>query len=360
MRAMQELGCQIGLLTSSRPQRDAIRGLSLCFEGTFLDSKSSSTLSELPTLQRKFTSYWGIDPARPGQVAEIVKKERFDVVVVVGLNVLPYLALVENAKRVWYAADEWFLHHWSLIHWSTPSSWKELKPAMIKGLYERVFAPCVDRVWAVSRIDARFFNVVMGARNVDIVPNGVDFEQFSPQKEKAVNESCVFWGRLDFKPNLDAIQWFGEKVFTPIRATRPNASWTVFGFAAGESVKQLQNRFGFELVCDLPDLRTEISRREVVVLPFISGAGLKNKFLEAAALGMPILASKKATNGLNVDHTKFRVVEHPNHWIKGLVELWDNDEERDRLGSNARTWVVANHDWRSSAKAALKGMIHPE
>ena len=134
----------------------------------------------------------------------------------------------------------------------------------------------------------------------------------------------------------------------------------MFGFAAGESVKQLQNRFGFELVCDLPDLRTEISRREVVVLPFISGAGLKNKFLEAAALGMPILASKKATNGLKVDHTMFRVVEHPNHWIKGLFELWDNDEERYRLGSNARTWVVANHDWLSSAKAALRGMKHPE
>ena len=231
---------------------------------------------------------------------------------------------------------------------------------MIKGLYERVFAPCVDRVWAVSKIDARFFNIVMGARNVDVVPNGVDFEQFSPRKEKPDKETCVFWGRLDFKPNLDAIHWFGENVFTPIRATRPNASWTVFGFAAGESVKQLQNRFGFELVCDLPDLRTEISRREVVVLPFISGAGLKNKFLEAAALGMPILASKKATNGLKVDHTMFRVVEHPNHWIKGLFELWDNDEERYRLGSNARTWVVANHDWLSSAKAALRGMKHPE
>ena len=40
-----------------------------------------------------------------------------------------------------------------------------------------------------------------------------------------------------------------------------------------------------ELHPDLPDIRSEVARRQVVVLPFVSGGGIKNKFLEAAAMG---------------------------------------------------------------------------
>ena len=37
---------------------------------------------------------------------------------------------------------------------------------------------------------------------------------------------------------------------------------------------------GVELHPDLPDLRGEVRRRQVVVLPFVSGGGIKNKLLE--------------------------------------------------------------------------------
>ena len=41
-------------------------------------------------------------------------------------------------------------------------------------------------------------------------------------------------------------------------------------------------------MANLPDLRAEVQRREIVVLPFVSGGGIKNKLLEAAAMGMPM------------------------------------------------------------------------
>ena len=43
-------------------------------------------------------------------------------------------------------------------------------------------------------------------------------------------------------------------------------------------------RDGIDLVPDLPDLRDEIARHAAVVLPFVSGGGIKNKLLEAASM----------------------------------------------------------------------------
>ena len=63
-----------------------------------------------------------------------------------------------------------------------------------------------------------------------------------------------------------------------------------------------RGREGIEVVPDLPDLRLQIARHQVVVLPFVSGGGIKNKLLEAAAMGKAaIVCSQRATGGLARD-----------------------------------------------------------
>jgi polysaccharide biosynthesis protein PslH len=354
MHSLSKLGHSISLLTAQTPNPNGIEEIDFEWLGTFGDLPIPSQSPPLTVLQSKFCSYWGVDKKRIAQIQNLVEAEHFDVVVAVGLHVLPYLSGVRKAVRVWYAADEWLLHHCSLIQWNKPSSWSELRPGLIKGLYERSFAKCVDRVWAVSKMDARFFRIIMGSSNTDVVPNGVDFDHFAPQNVISQPDSCVFWGRLDFAPNLDAIRWFGENVFSRLRQMRPNASWTVYGFGAGNTIHQLKVRFGFELVCDLPDLRSAVSAHRIVVLPFVTGAGLKNKFLEAAAMGLTIVASKKATNGLSIDNQSCKIVSRPHQWQETIIDLWDNQSNRERLAANARDWVVANHSWLLSAQKAAK------
>ena len=76
-------------------------------------------------MQERFRSYWGIEPARIRAVADAARACDADAVVVVGLNVLPYLAGVQGPLRVWYAADEWAWHHLSQVRVLRPSTWGE-------------------------------------------------------------------------------------------------------------------------------------------------------------------------------------------------------------------------------------------
>ena len=357
MRELAAMGHSISLITDAPVTAEAIQGVECKNRQTFDEYGSVDRVVPLSRMQQRFRSYWGVPERNITIVADAARRWSADVVVVVGLDVLPYLAGVESAIRIWYAADEWALHHLSQLFPTRPATWGEAKTALIKGLYERVYASRVDRVWVVSDRDARAVRWVMGTP-VDVAPNGVDFDHYRrPENTGTVQQpqSCVFWGRLDFGPNIDAIEWFCEHVWPEVRTDTPTAIFNVFGFSPTERVCTLADQHGFQLTADLPDIRTEITRNQVVVLPFVSGAGIKNKLLEAAALSMPIVASPRVIDGLQIEgYNPLIVAKKPEQWRDALRSLWKDNVKRRQLGEHARQWVASEYSWRQATQKVLR------
>lgn len=360
MRALIEAGHSVGLATITRPTDAAVDGLSLGARFSFAERTPSVPADgtipiPLTKWQEKFRSYWGIDPARIRWVAAAATAFDADAVVVVGLNVLPYLGAITGRLRVWYAADEWVWHHLSQVKAFRPGTWEELKPAAVKGLYERVYAPSLDRVWLVSDADATAYRRVTGFRHTDVMPNGVDADFFCPGEEAVLPNSCAFWGRLDFGPNEQAVEWFVKKVWPRVRAKVPDARFDVFGFQPTPAVVNLLGRDGTSLTPDVPDLRPEVRARAVTVLPFVSGGGIKNKLLEAAAMGLPIMATPRVTAGL-AGRPPVATAASPDTFADELVRLWQDGPRRAEQGDALRSWVTEHHTWSAAAKTAIDGL----
>ena len=191
---------------------------------------------------------------------------------------------------------------------------------------------------------------------MDLIPNGVDADHYSPGAEADLPTSCVFWGRLDFGPNVDALEWFVRDIWPAVRAATPAARLSVFGFSPTDRVRELARGDGVELHPDRPDLRGEVTRREVVVLPFVSGGGIKNKLLEAAALGMPVVCTRRALSGTR-GRPPVRLANTPREWAAALAALWSDPAARQALGLAARRWVVSHHTWDAAARTAEAGLL---
>jgi glycosyltransferase involved in cell wall biosynthesis len=353
MRSLAELGHTITLTTQSRPTADALAGLDLA--GVMQWEAGETTLPLLRGWQEKFRSYWGIENGAIQSIADQARACSADAVVAVGLEVLPLLAGVQGAMRIWYAADEWVWHHLSVVRVAQPGTWSHVRQAAITGLYERVFSNIVDRAWVVSRADQRAMRWIAGIHDVDVVPNGVDSDHFAPQDVVELPNSCVFWGRLDFEPNIQALQWFCQAVWPQVIARVPDARFHILGFAPVAEVLRLADQPGVTLFENLPDLRDEIARCQVVVLPMQSGGGIKNKLLEAAAMAKPIVCSQRACNGLNLGTSHpVQVANAPQQWVESLLSLWQSAPHRRSLGKAARDWVIDAHSWRSTAEIAAK------
>ena len=357
MRAWSSSGVRVSLATSKEIQSEAINGLTL-ESTTALGSTGSDGMSTPPGkgMQQRFIRYWGINFSEIQDLADHAEKIKADAVIASGLDTLPFLCKVRNLIRVWYPADEYVWHHLSLLHFTKPSTWMECKSAVFSGLYERTFRSFCDRIWVVSNADCRAMRIVTGVKNVDVIPNGVDHDYFHPLNDQPEKEkSLVFWGRLDFKPNIQGLQWFCRNIWPALYAKFNEAVFSIIGAKPGAEVFDLGKMPGIRIFPDLDDLRPEVAKNQVVVLPFVSGGGIKNKLLEAAAMGKPVICSKRAAAGLNGVFPAI-VADSKSEWITAIEKLWNNSNERESLGLSARNWVQTEHTWGKAASDALKSI----
>ena len=301
MQACAARGHEVVLATAVAPAPEAIHGLGLARHVVLPAARSSENghaALALTKLQERFRSYWGIPAVWLTALRQLSDSFDPDAVIAVGLDGLPFLP-GHRGVRIWYAADEWVVHHLSLARAMNAERWEHVRAAAIKGVYERVFASSIDRVWVVSTPEARAMRWLAGYRHVDIVPNGVDSNYFAPATP-STSSSAVFWGRLDFEPNVQGLQWFGREIWPHVRREVPEAAFIIVGFNPGRAVRDLAEMEGVTLVPDVPDLREEVGRHSVVALPFVSGGGIKNKLLEAASMGKPIVTTRRGCGGLDL------------------------------------------------------------
>ena len=356
MRALSDAGHHIGMITVHPLPPQVRESLRLELHHTLQpDDGGESSTVRLPALQERFRRFWGVSSKHLETVQKLSTDFAADAFVVSGLEVLPVLAAVRGPVRIWYAADEWVLHHLSQVRLTDVQSWRSVADAALKGAYERVFCKAVDRAWAVSDIDAWAFKRFAGMPGVDIIPNGVDLNRYPPSTAVEEPFTAVFWGRLDFGPNIQGLQWFCERVWPLVRERHPQARFTIIGFQPGDEVRRLATAPGVTLCADLPDIQTVVQSHAVVALPFTSGTGIKNKLLEAAAMGKAIVCTPTALTGLS-GVPPFVGLKKPMAWVDELSVLWKDDAERRRRGLAAREWVAAHHTWAAAARQAEAGI----
>jgi len=356
MRALAQLGHRVGLLTIEEPTSHAIEGLRLDWSGTLASVTAEAIPApRLPRLQASFASYFGVSVEQMRRVAAAADAFGADAVIGMGPDIPPYLAAT-SAPRVWYVGDEWVSHYSSLVKPAQIGTWIHVKTAAVWGLYERAFSDTLHRIWVVSDREARHMRRWAGTNRVDALPNGVDADYFAPMSVAVRPRSAVFWGRLDFAPNLQALRWFCGEVWHTLRRRYPDAEFRIIGFNGGEEARALARVPGVSLSTDLPDLRGVVNEHAVVVMPFNSGGGVKNKLLEGASMGKPIVCSPLSCNGLRGQPAVIVADLSRDAWVTAISRLWDDDHERERLGKQAREWATREHSWTRTATDAVASL----
>lgn len=360
LEAMQRQGHRVSLACFDRPDRRAVecvydRDLYVLGDGVVPVPTAEGTPITFTKMQRKFQSYWGISEERIRWVEAVARHVDADAVAVVGLGCLPLLGSCQKRVCIWYAADEWVWHHLSQVRPFRPSTWAEIKPAIVKGIYERVYRPILDRTWVVSEADQSAFRWLAGIRKTDLVHNGVDATYYCPAEVEERPRSCVFWGRLDFGPNIQAVDWFCGNVWPLVRARLPDATFSILGFAPTDPVRAWHGKDGITVTANVPDVRPPVRESAVVVMPFVSGGGVKNKLLEAAAMGKAIVGTSRVTNGLR-GQLPLATGDSPNAMAGEIVRLATDDRARRELGLAARDWVRTHQTWDASATVAIAGI----
>jgi glycosyltransferase involved in cell wall biosynthesis len=207
----------------------------------------------------------------------------------------------------------------------------------------------------VSQTDAHWLRRIVPGVPVSVVPNGVDTDFFRPAGLTVNPREIVFSGIMGFSPNIAAAQYFARRVFPKIQAALPECRWTIVGGSPAPEVQVLAGP-NVRVTGFVPDLRPYIEQAALFVSPLVSGGGMKNKILEAWAMGKAVVATPLGCAGIKVrDGVDLLVARNADEFAAKAIHLLTHSEEAERIGRCAQEAAIANHAW--GEKAALLDRI---
>jgi glycosyltransferase involved in cell wall biosynthesis len=100
----------------------------------------------------------------------------------------------------------------------------------------------------------------------------------------------------------------------------------------------------------VPDVRPYLAQAVVAVAPFRIARGIQNKILEAMAMGVPVVSTSIAVQGLAPTISDaLRVADDPEGFAREVVALIRDPERRREHAVHARQYVERCHRWEDQA-----------
>jgi glycosyltransferase involved in cell wall biosynthesis len=216
--------------------------------------------------------------------------------------------------------------------------------------YERRVCRTADRVVAVSDVDAEALRQLAPGLEVTVIPNGVDLEfnrpgAASPAAGMGAN-ALVFTGKMDYRPNVDAVIWFVTAVLPGILARIPDARFYIVGQQPHVRVRALAEHPAVTVTGRVPDVRPYIAGAGVYVVPLRIGGGTRLKVLEAMAMGQALVSTHLGCDGFDFEHGgQACFADDPATFAEAAVALLRDRARAAALGRSARAYVEANFGW---------------
>lgn len=175
--------------------------------------------------------------------------------------------------------------------------------------------------------------------------SGMDMATIDSQRIKQDYNTVFFLGALDWRPNLEGLQWFLKFVWPIIHRTYPDVKFHIAGRRMPNSISGLK---GKNIVIDgeVPDAVAYMKSKGVMIAPLFSGSGMRVKLMEGMAYGKAIVGTHISAEGIpGVRHGDHMLltddsVEFANH-VSVLLE--DHNLLRT-LGNHAKSLVKDRFD----------------
>lgn len=180
-----------------------------------------------------------------------------------------------------------------------------------------------------------------------VAANGVDPDYFTSDGTPGDPDSIVFTGVMNYRPNIDAVQFFVDQVLPRIVSKRPTAVFSVVGQGAPPEVTRLAGP-NVRIVGAVPDVRPYIRGGGALVVPLRMGSGTRLKVLEGLSARRGMVSTTVGCEGIDAVHGEHLLVaDDPGEFADAVLALLEDQELGARLGQAGRVLVEDRYGWAS-------------
>ena len=223
--------------------------------------------------------------------------------------------------------------------------------------WEQTYWKTANKLIAVSDSDMKH----MGRKDVVVVPNGVDTEQFKIQHSKFKIDNkekrILFIGDFTYIANQDAAKQIITSIWPQVQLKIKNSNlkislklWIV-GRKIPSYIRSLSTDKDIIFDESVDDTAEAFRKADALIAPIRVGGGTKFKILEAMASGVPVVTTEYGAEGLNIKHSEHMLIGDTNDELADLlIKLFSNDKTYTQMCEKARKHIEDYFSWDSIGK----------
>lgn len=224
--------------------------------------------------------------------------------------------------------------------------------ANILKSYETLILPRFSRVFFVSDIDCNYTSKFCRI-NASVIPNGTNIPKLGLKKSFSVqNEMRIsYWGDLSYQPNFECVKLLCSIILPALNAqSNIKFSLHLIGSGAPNDLLKFESE-NIKFMGFVDDIKHELNQTDLFICPMISGAGIKNKVLEAMAFGIPTIGTPFAFDGISCRHDKeVIIVDSVDDIAEKVIDLMGDRERLELLIERAHLLMTTNYTWEAVAE----------
>ncbi len=364
-KALQELGCEVTLLSmNTKKHFFDTRQLPSDFNH-YRDIHTVEVDNELNVKDALLNLFKGesyhisrfVSDAFTTKLKTVLQRESFDIVQLETLYLAPYIPVIRQyCKDAVISMRAHNVEHeiWERIASNTGKPWKkwylgrlteQLKTYEVDHLNDYdILVPITDR-------DLRKFKA-MGYRNgAQVTPIGINQEDYQPNFSTFDRElSISFIGSLDWMPNQEGLRWFIQNVWHKAVKRFPKLTLHVAGRKPPEWITNLRVP-NVKVYGEVPDAAEFINQHSIMVVPLLSGSGMRAKILEGMALGKVVLTTAVGLEGISARHKReVLVADTVEEFLSTLAFCYEHPAQLKQMAHRAHDYVSDNYDRTALAR----------
>jgi glycosyltransferase involved in cell wall biosynthesis len=280
-------------------------------------------------------------------VEECLAEQEFDIVQLEG----PYLGYcipcIRGKSKIALRTHNQEHRIWSLMAKQEANPFKRFYlrtlARRIENL-ERMILSQVDMLVTISDEDRKGFERLGHALPECVIPTGIDISRY-PVNEQEKKILLFFIGALDWGPNQEGLDWFFREVWPEIQRRWPGLNLHIAGrnpsyYFNGHSLPEHVRLEG-----EVEDAIDFFRRHTVMIVPLLTGSGIRIKILEAMAMGKIVISTSIGSSGLDARGGEHLILaDAPEDYIRALEGLQSDSGQFLDMGGKARQYVMDNFD----------------
>lgn len=208
--------------------------------------------------------------------------------------------------------------------------------------YERRVWKEYDMLLAITEKDAQLVHRLETVEKVVVAPFTIKKSDI-PSSE---NEQWVGYhiGAMDWLPNQEGMKWFLHHAWPKIRKKTPKFKFYFAGRGMSSSFMN-EKLDGVTCMGEVEDADAFIADKKILIVPLLSGGGIRVKILEAMAAGKIVITTSKGIKGIEARPDEhFLRVDSADGFAKAIKWCLENKGKAELMAEQAKALVMEKYE----------------